>query len=181
MFVLPYSYAKTFFHSHEIITEMKKVALIGSFQKALNYQRVLEIIQAFRAAGLTVVSPTGTAVTSNRDGFVVFESDDFKQSNEKIQQDTLNNIFTAEAVYVVDVAGYLGWTTCYEIGRLIERQIPLYFLEHPTDLPLCITEDLIVSPEDFIYKVLHQRLEIISCECSHCVNFLKCTGKYNEL
>ena len=78
---------------------MKRIAIIGSFQRTDNYELVRELIAFFEKEGLTVVSPAGTIVADNREGFVVFESDNRTQKNEKIQYDTLVKIFSIQIFY----------------------------------------------------------------------------------
>lgn len=63
--------------------------------------------------------------------------------------DTLRKILKADAVYVYDPNGYVGKTTCYELGVLISKRKPLYFFEMPKDLPLPISQKQIVTPDEF--------------------------------
>lgn len=155
---------------------MKRVAIIGSFQQSRNYTLVQEIITLFLEKGLDVVSPAGTLVVDKRDGFVVFETDDNTLSNEKIQYETLEKIFTANAVYIVNVDGYVGRTTCYEIGRILERKIPLYFMSFPLDLPICITEEFVVEPTAFVDLIYSAEEKTLSLECSCCSKLHLCLG-----
>jgi len=46
---------------------------------------------------------------------------------------------------VVAPNGYVGKTTTYEIGRIIQAQRPLYFSESPDDLPIKIPTKHICS------------------------------------
>lgn len=158
---------------------MKRVAIIGSFQRTDNYSLVQELIALFKKEGLYVVSPAGTIVTDKREGFVVFESDNPAQRNEKIQYDTLVKIFSAHAVYVANVDGYIGKTTCYEIGRILERKLPIYFYSHPEDLPICITEEFIVSPNKFVEIICNSDESILDLECSSCKKHHICSGGNN--
>lgn len=158
---------------------MKRIAIIGSFQRTDNYELVRELIAFFEKEGLTVVSPAGTIVADNREGFVVFESDNRTQKNEKIQYDTLVKIFSAHVVYVVNIDGYVGKTTCYEIGRILERRQPIYFYSHPQDLPICITEEFIVSPVKFMEIICNSGESILNLECSSCKKYQICSGGDN--
>lgn len=157
----------------------KRIAIIGSFQRTDNYVLIQKIIALFKKVGLTVVSPTGALVTENREGFIVFESDNNMLTNEKIQHDTLEKIFSAHIVYVVNINGYVGKTTCYEIGRVLERKIPLYFYSYPKDLPLCVTEDFIVSPDELVKIIYNSAESLINFECSLCKNLKVCSGDSN--
>lgn len=61
---------------------------------------------------------------------------------------TLEKILNSDAVYVCDPEGYVGKTTCYEIGFCYSRSKPLYFLEKPKNLPMPIAEEQISIPEE---------------------------------
>lgn len=130
---------------------MIKIALIGSF-RAENYPRVQETLNAFKDAGIDVLSPAGTSIISGVE-FVRFETDRETASDALIQTETLAKIFEADAVYVVTgIAGYVGKTTCYEIGRIVQRGQPLYFSEMPDDLPVHIPSAHVVSPDEFVVR-----------------------------
>lgn len=155
---------------------MKQVAIIGSFQRPENYALVQRVINLFSQNALNVTSPSGSSIANKREGFVIFDSDNHCLSNEKIQYDTLDKIFSSNAVYVVNADGYVGKTTCYEIGRVIERKIPIYFHSFPCDLPICITKDFIVAPEEFIDIVKKCELKIMKFECESCIKLQLCLG-----
>ena len=130
---------------------MFKLAIIGSFRRP-NYPKVRSTIEAFRLAGLHVTSPAGTAITTGEE-FVRFESDPEDRSDVQIQTETLQRIFSADAVYVITGPnGYVGKTTCYEIGRVIQRQQPVFFDDFPDDLPVYIPPAYVVSPADFVLR-----------------------------
>lgn len=120
-----------------------KVAVIGSFRK--HYAAVREAISTFRAAGWTVTSPSGSEVLEPGIEFVRFETDDASQSDAEVQSVTLARIFDADIVYVVAPAGYVGRTTCYEIGRLIQAGRSVYFSEHPDDLPIRVPSRFVAN------------------------------------
>tara|TARA_Y100000815_G_scaffold72800_1_gene61561 strand:+ start:20195 stop:20707 length:513 start_codon:yes stop_codon:yes gene_type:complete len=130
-----------------------KLAVIGSFRRP-NYPKVRSIIEAFRLAGLHVTSPAGTEIISGEE-FVRFESDPPNQSDAQIQTETLERIFSADAVYVITGPnGYVGKTTCYEIGRVIQRRQPVFFDDFPDDLPVHIPPTYVVSPAEFVLRYL---------------------------
>ena len=132
---------------------LNSVAVIGSFRHT-NYGKVVETIRTFRAAGLVVKSPSGADIVSGVE-FVRFASDREDASDAEIQTATLENIFAADAVYVVTgPSGYVGKTTCYEIGRIVQRKQPIYFFEHPDDLPVHIPSEHVARPEEFVLRFL---------------------------
>lgn len=156
---------------------IKKVALIGSFRKPENYKLIKDIIKLIEAQKIFVVSPMGSDVNAKRDDFVIFETDNKNFSNEKIQFDTITKIFSSNAVYVINVNGYIGKTTSYEIGRIIEKKIPLYFIEYPKDLPICVSKEQIVKPKEFIRIIQYSKEKFIDFSCDDCDNFQQCISK----
>ena len=124
-----------------------KVSIIGSFQKY--YEDVVKLIQLFRQNDLWVASPKESRINGRVDDFVLFESDNPLYTPEEIQMITLDRILSSDAVYVFNPNGYVGRTTCYEIGFCLCKAIPLYFFQKPSDLPMPIHESQIVSPQMF--------------------------------
>lgn len=95
--------------------------------------------------------------------FVVLRADNPKHDPIEIQSIALHRILSSTFVYVVAPDGYIGRTTCYEIGRVIERKIPIYYSHHVHDLPMPIPEEAIVSPDMLITHIkTHKRLPDIS-------------------
>lgn len=105
--------------------------------------------------GINVASPSGAKVCDSIEEFVIFETDNPEFTPEEIQMITLEKILNSDAVYVCDPKGYVGKTTCYEIGFCYSRNKPLYFLERPKDLPMPVDEEQILSPEEFGKTVLN--------------------------
>lgn len=111
----------------------------------------MQVIQTFRDAGFDIASPSGADIVTGEE-FVRFETDDATFSDSLVQSLTLEKIFAADAVYVVAPEGYVGKTTCYEIGRVVQRRQPVYFSEHPDDLPVHIPAWCVVPPEQFVVQ-----------------------------
>lgn len=132
------------------------VAVIGSFKQY--YNQVLSTIEAFRAEGIIVTSPTGADVMKPRIPFVRFTSDDPEFSDEMVQTITLKRIMSSAAVYVVNPYGYVGKTTSYEIGRIIQSRKPIYFLNEPDDLPIKIPSSHIIEPKKLAELILSNSL-----------------------
>lgn len=115
------------------------VAIIGSFKKY--YSEILDIIQIFKRAGLYVLSPKESYINGRIDDFVIFESDRKDFSPAEIQMITLDKIIKADMVYVYNPNGYVGKTTCYEIGFCFSKKKPIYFFDYPDDLPIPVIEN----------------------------------------
>lgn len=124
------------------------VAIIGSFQKY--YNQILDIIKIFKKAGLYVLSPKESYINGRIDDFVIFESDRSDFSPAEIQMITLDKIIRADMVYVYNPDGYVGKTTCYEIGFCFSKKKPIYFFEYPDDLPIPVIKNKqVLKPEEF--------------------------------
>lgn len=135
------------------------VSIIGSFRKEDHYSVVKKAVYCFKQAGILVLSPKGSKVTRSIDDFVIFESDESALSPAEIQMVTLDKIIHSDAVYVCNVNGYVGRTTCYEIGFCLSRGVPLYFLSSPVDLPIPISQDFILSIDEFCQTVLNGHIK----------------------
>lgn len=135
-----------------------QVSVIGSFRK--RYKEVVRIVSLLRKMGLSVASPNGSKVCDSVEEFVIFETDNPEFTPEEIQMITLEKILNSDAVYVCDPKGYVGKTTCYEIGFCYSRNKPLYFLEKPKDLPMPVDEEQIMSPEEFGKIVLNNEQKV---------------------
>ncbi len=73
---------------------------------------------------------------------------------------TLEKILNADVVYVCNPRGYVGRTTCYEIGFCYSRNKPLYFLCSPKALPMPVVDEQIVSPEEMRQIILNGKKRI---------------------
>jgi hypothetical protein len=125
-------------------------AIIGSFRQ--RYEDVLIAWGTFRDAGWTITSPLGSPVIAEGIPFVRFETDPAAWDDPMVQTVALHRILRAELVYVVAPGGYVGRTTCYEVGRIVQARQPIYFSEQPEDLPLAIPDSWILSAEDVVRR-----------------------------
>ena len=107
-----------------------------------------------KSLGLHVTSPAGSELAIAGVDFVRFETDQADHSDAEIQAVTLCNIFVADAVYVIAPNGYVGRTTCYEIGRIIQAGKPLYFSECISDLPIEIPFGHVISAAELCQKLI---------------------------
>ncbi|MEU6745339.1 NUDIX hydrolase [Spirillospora sp. NPDC046719] len=127
------------------------VSLIGSFRQ--HYPQVLAAAQLFADAGITVKSPPMSRPTDHGRQFVRFASDSPSCSDHAIQAATLEKIFSSDLVYVVNPGGYIGRTTAYELGRIHERGLAVFYAEPPCDLPIDVPEGTVVSAGDLAAAV----------------------------
>lgn len=126
----------------------RRIAVIGSFRQ--HYVQVREACFVAQSAGHVLTSPLGQEILEPHIQFVRFETDDKTWSDSAIQSLALHRIFNAEVVYVVCPGGYIGKTTCYELGRLVQARKPVYFSEHPNDLPILVPGQFVVSASKLV-------------------------------
>ena len=119
-------------------------SIIGSFRKY--YEEVTQIIDIFKKTGIDVLSPKKSEITDEIDNFVILQSDKAKEPIE-IQLITLNRILRSDFVYVYNPSGYVGKTTCYELGKIEQKNIPIFYFSKPRDLPILVYSSSITSPE----------------------------------
>ncbi len=131
--------------------QVSSVALIGSFRQ--HYNAVLEYLSAFEAVGLAVTTPKGTGIVKHGIPFVRFASDETEWTDEMVQVAALHRILRADFVFAVVPNGYVGRTTCYEIGRVIQAEKPVYFSDRPEDLPLWIPDSHIFSAARIVEQI----------------------------
>lgn len=82
--------------------------------------------------------------------FVVTSTDPDGLAYHLIEAIAMHRILRADMVYTHAPGGYVGKTTCYEIGRVLQAGRPLYFSEEPRDLPIAVPETAIVPASDLI-------------------------------
>ena len=127
------------------------VALRGSFQH--HYKDVCSAWLAFSEAEIKVTTPKGAPIIEHGIPFVRFSSDPKSWTDPEIQTLALHRIFRSDFVFVVAPSGYVGRTTCYEIGRVIQAKRPLYFSEYPNDLPINVPKEYVKSVNEIINLV----------------------------
>lgn len=137
--------------SGRAVLQQRNVAIIGSFRQ--HYAQVQHTCNLLRAAGISVTSPLGSNIIEENIPFVRFTTDNAEWSDAAIQSQALHRILRADLVYVVAPDGYLGRTTCYEIGRVMQARKPLYFSSFPDDLPLYVPPDFVMDAEVLVKKL----------------------------
>lgn len=125
-----------------------KVTIIGSFRKY--YEDICELIDKFEQSGIEIMSPKKSFIIDNVDGFVVLNSDIKTEKPFIIQEHVFENIRKSDVVYVWNPKGYLGNSTCYEIGKVMEMGKLIMFKEFPKDLPIRVENSMIKSVEEMI-------------------------------
>ena len=145
-------------HERANMVFLRKIALIGSFKTRERYAFVSEAVKLFRDHGWIVTSPAGTSLLVSDIDFVRFDSDNPHHSDSEIQTRTLKKIFDADVVLVIAPDGYIGRTTCYEIGRIVQARKPILFTEYPKDLPIHVDECNVISAQELAKSTLDKQI-----------------------
>lgn len=127
------------------------VSILGSFRK--HYTQIAAAAKEFEAGGVTVNSPTISLIINPGEPHVRFASDPPFLPDHIIQEIAFNRIFVSDFIYVMAPAGYIGRTTCYELGRVRERGIPVFFSEPVQDLPIEIPPHSVIQPSDLVQRI----------------------------
>jgi hypothetical protein len=130
------------------------VSIIGSFRR--HYEAVALTVKEFVSLGLVVRSPAISRIINPGARFVRFEIDSVQSPDQLIQAAALHKILGSDLVYVVAPGGYIGRTTCYELGRVHERRIPTYFSELPEDLPIEVSPGSVLGVRDLVREVTEE-------------------------
>jgi hypothetical protein len=125
------------------LAQARYIAIIGSFRQF--YEPVLDAWREFTRRGLVVTSPLGTAIVEEGIPFVRFESDAPDLDDAEVQTVAMHRIMRADATFVVAPGGYIGRTTCYEVGRLLQAGRPTYFSAQPLDLPVRVPSSHVIT------------------------------------
>lgn len=132
------------------------ITIIGSFRKY--YKDICALIDQFEENKITIMSPKKSFIVDNIDGFVILGTDKKNQQPFIIQEHVFENIKKSFCVYVWNPGGYVGKSTCYEIGKIMEMKMPIIFKELPDDLPIKIERSRIKSIEQMITWLKNQEI-----------------------
>jgi hypothetical protein len=107
----------------------------------------------FDDAGIEVLSPKDSPLINGPDAqFVRFGTDDPQNNDAQIERIAMHRILRADFVYVVTPKGYVGQTTCWELGRIQDHEQPHYFSERPRGLPIDVPDPHIATPAELIER-----------------------------
>jgi hypothetical protein len=124
------------------------VTIIGSFRKF--YSEICSLIDEFESNGITVLSPKKSYIVNELNGYVILNSDNKLKKPYQIQQRVFECAEKSDFIYVWNPNGYIGVSTAYEIGHIVEMGKTLYYKEIVDDLPIFIPDKNIKSPEQII-------------------------------
>lgn len=130
----------------------RSIAVIGSFKQFNDQIQIL--CNQLRGAGFCVTSPQGVELIEEGVDFVRFHSDRVESSDAAVQSLALHRILRSDLVYVFLPDGYIGRTTCYEVGRVLQSGVPIYFSQIPEDLPVDVPDAFVISAETLLDRLI---------------------------
>ncbi|ESZ51713.1 hypothetical protein X731_03805 [Mesorhizobium sp. L2C054A000] len=121
--------------STEPATETKalKAVVSGSFRQHI--AAVRDAVQQLRSAGVAVLSPGNLEVAARTKDFV-FLAGDAPLPIKAIEDRHLASIRVANFLWIVCPGGYVGSSTCLEIGVAVSLGVPVYASTAPTDVTI---------------------------------------------
>lgn len=132
------------------------ITIIGSFRKF--YNDICNLIDDFEGVGINVLSPKKSFIIKELNGFVLLQSDNKNAKPYQLQQKVLENVMKSDFIYVWNPSGYIGISTAYEIGHILEMGKTIYFKEKVKDLPIHIPDQNIKSPEQIKSMYLERNM-----------------------
>ena len=121
-----------------------KIGIIGSFKQY--FDEIVDLKTKLQKLGHEITNPSGNMLTKSHVDFVRTDFDNINCADWEIQTEVFYKLFASDFVYVLVINNYIGKTTSYEVGRLIQRKIPLFFSDQPNDLPILVPEVNILDP-----------------------------------
>lgn len=126
---------------HNEVTTLEKktkVVIAGSYRKYL--KEVCEIKDKLEKQGNIVLEPSCKKVINEGSEFIVMEGDAQNSPTEedmkKIEDKFLNSIKESDYVYLVNINGYIGASSNFEIGFARGAGKKIVCLEEPSDYGL---------------------------------------------
>jgi hypothetical protein len=126
----------------------RSVALVGSFRRF--FTEIQNHRDVFESAGWRVTSPAKAEVLEEDIEFVRLSTDDRDEDDATVQSRAMARILGADLVFVIAPDGYVGKTTSYEIGRIVQARRPIFFSSLPNDLPIEVHPTRVIDASGLI-------------------------------
>lgn len=121
--------------------------ILGSYRK--HFDQISLARDRLIQSGIEVVLPVGEVVDDSAE-FVSLSSDEAGLTPGNIEAAAVDKALEASFVYFVCPDGYIGRTASYELGRLTQAGKQPYFSHMPSDLPVAIPKQAILSVDALI-------------------------------
>lgn len=128
--------------------EKFRCVIHGSFRK--HFDEIKRAHRIFRAAGIEVLAPEDSEITSFEQGFAVLSSDAPKQDprmTELLYLHNLKRLGPDGFSYFVNPEGYIGTSASYELGIAQLSNVRCFFMAAPKDHPAYVHKNACWSAE----------------------------------
>ena len=120
------------------------IVVSGSFRRF--YDQIKETILAFEALGVEVLSPKASEITNPGKEFAILKTD-VTQDPRVLEQNHLDAIRRADALYLCNPEGYLGASSIMEVGWAMALGKRIFCKELATDATLRFFAGDVATPE----------------------------------
>lgn len=139
-----------------------KVVISGSFRKYFN--GIQKKIEEFEEVGIAVISPKRARVINPLEEFVVLETNKITDS-KTIEQQHLDAIYEADALYLYDEKGYMGASATMELGWALAIGKPIYAMEESEDFTLKLFCGKVATPAEIKEDLIQRECGLINTIC----------------
>lgn len=132
------------------------IVISGSFRKF--YNEIKFKIKEFEELGFKVLSPAHSTTKNPADDFIILDSDN-TDDPQKIEQDHLDAIYIADALYICDPGGYIGSSTAMELGWALGFGKPIFVQEVSNDNILKYFYNQVATPKNVLKCLMNRKNE----------------------
>lgn len=129
------------------------VVVSGSFNKFYNEIKIK--IKEFEELGFKVLSPAHSTIKNPKEDFVILKSDDTNDA-KKLEQNHLNAIYKADALYICNPGGYIGTSTAMELGWALGFGKPIFLEEISSNNTLKYFYNQVSTPKNVLKYLINR-------------------------
>lgn len=133
------------------MAQKSTIVVSGSFRRF--FPEIKETILAFESLGITVLSPYASEVINPNDEFVILKTDETRDP-KTLEQNHLDAIRKADALYLCNPEGYLGNSSVMELGWAMALGKTIFCKEPVADATLRLFAGEVATPEQIKDKLL---------------------------
>lgn len=134
--------------------ETINVVVSGSFRQ--HYEGICDVIHTFKQLGIEVLSPKPSTVVNPGEEFVFLETDK-PRCPKTLEQQHLDAICKADALYLYNPDGYVGISSGMEVGWGLALMKPVYAKEECVDVAFRHFVQRVLCPADLKADILDRR------------------------
>lgn len=139
------------------MNEQIRCVIHGSFGK--HFPEIQRVARLFQSVGIKVLAPKLEDLSSEINGFALFE-DEISKDPRLVELEYLHNLKQlgeAGFSYFVNPQGYIGKSASYELGIAQLTNIRCFYMEPLDDHPAYVHKNAIWSPENLVEYITKYR------------------------